>query len=89
MGFMSSRTDQDLWIRKLNDYHGYDYIATHMDDSIICAKGPSKYRNLIEQEFKSWDATSSPDYSLGNNLKLRRNMLHISSSTKYTKKTVQ
>lgn len=87
MGFMPSRADQDLWIRKLDDYHGYDYVAIHVDDLINYAKVPSKYVSPIVQEFKIWDVTSSPGYCLGNDLKWRKNLLHV-SSTKYTKETM-
>eukprot|EP00957_Ditylum_brightwellii_P158216 12043440-Ditylum_brightwellii.AAC.1 len=29
MGFVPSRADQDLWLQKLEEHVGYDYIATH------------------------------------------------------------
>jgi restriction endonuclease Mrr len=51
IGFFPSRADQDLWIRKSDDYHGYDYIATHVDNIIIAAKRPQEYMAMIEQEF--------------------------------------
>jgi len=38
LGFSPTRADPDLWYRKSDDYEGYDYIATHVDDIIIAAK---------------------------------------------------
>ena len=51
MGFTPSRADEDLWVRKSEEYMGYDYIATHVDDLIIASKDPLKYISQIEQEF--------------------------------------
>ena len=47
IGFTPSRADQYLWIRKSENYEGYDYIATHVDDVIIAAKNQSKYMHEI------------------------------------------
>jgi hypothetical protein len=88
MGFTPSRADQDLWIRKSDDYDGYDYIATHVDDILICAKDPSKYMTEIEQEFKVRDVSNTPEYYLGNNLQWRNGMIHI-SSRKYTREVLR
>ena len=35
IGFTPSRADQDLWLIKSGEYHGYNYIATHVEDIII------------------------------------------------------
>jgi hypothetical protein len=89
MGFQPSRADQDLWWRKSDDYDGYDYIATHVDDVICVAKNPSQYISQIEQEFKLRDTTDEPSYYLGNDLKRMPNgKLHISTTT-YTKEVIR
>jgi hypothetical protein len=84
MGFTCSRADQDLWLRPSDDYEGYDYIATHVDDLIIAAKKPAVYMNQIEQEFLIRNKADSPSYYLGNDIKMVNNRLHVS-----TKKYVQ
>ena len=88
MGFKPSRADQDLWIRKSDDYDGYDYIATHVDDIIIVAKDPSKYMTQLEQDFKLRDVSDSPEYYLGNDLRQQGNTFHISSA-KYVKEAIR
>jgi hypothetical protein len=89
MGFQPSRADQDLWWRKSDDYDGYDYLATHVDDVICISKNPSQYISQIEQEFQLRDTTDEPSYYLGNDLKKMPNgLLHISSAT-YTKEVIR
>eukprot|EP00957_Ditylum_brightwellii_P035462 2688481-Ditylum_brightwellii.AAC.1 len=68
MGFVPSRADQDLWLHKLDEHMGYDYIATHVDNIIIVAKSTSKYMIHIEQHFQMLNVTDSPSYYLGNDL---------------------
>ena len=46
--FIPSRAGQELWIIKAKDHDGYDYLATHVDDSIIAAKRPGQYIAKIE-----------------------------------------
>ena len=70
MGFTASRADPDLWYRKSDDYHGYDYIATHVDDLLIAAKDPSKYMASLEQEFYVRNIEYSPSYYRGFNITL-------------------
>ena len=69
MGFNPSRPNQDLWWRKSNDYEGYDYVATHVDDIIIVSKNPTQYMIKLEQEFNIRNIEDSPSYYLGNNIK--------------------
>ena len=45
IGFNPSRADQYLWRTKSDEYDGYDYIATHVNDIIIAENNPSKYMN--------------------------------------------
>jgi hypothetical protein len=62
IGFTCSRVDQDLWWKRTTDYHGYDFIATHVDDLIIAAKNPAIYMNDIEQQFAIRNKAESPTY---------------------------
>ena len=89
MGFQPSRADQDLWWRKSDDYEGYDYLATHVDDIICVSKDPSVYMAQIEQEFKLRDLTDNPSYYLGNDLKRLPNGRYHISSTTYTKEMIR
>ena len=84
MGFEPTRADQDLWIKKSEQYEGYDYIATHVDDIIIVAKNPLEYMSHIEQHFQVRDVTDSPEYYLGNNI-AKRNGKMVISTKKYLK----
>eukprot|EP00957_Ditylum_brightwellii_P028929 2185603-Ditylum_brightwellii.AAC.2 len=61
MGFSPSRADQMLWVKKSEQYHGYDYIATHVDNIIIIAKDPNEYINHTEQHFTTWDVSDLPE----------------------------
>jgi hypothetical protein len=79
MGFKPTRADQDLWYRKSDDYNGYDYIATHVDDIIIAAKRPAEYMTQIEHEFAVRNKEDTPSYYLGNDVKRVGNRFHISS----------
>ena len=89
MGFLPSRADQDLWWRPSDNYEGYEYIATHVDDIICVAKDPSIYMAQIEQEFKLRDLDDKPSYYLGNDLKqLPNGRYHISTAT-YTKEMIR
>ena len=38
IGFLPYIADQDIWWRKSNEYNGYYYIATHVDDLVIVEK---------------------------------------------------
>ena len=65
LGFQPTRADPDLWIKKSEEYNGYDYIATHVDDLLIAAKDPTKYMNMIEQEFFVRNIEDSPSHYRG------------------------
>jgi hypothetical protein len=87
MGFQPSRANQDLWWQKADNYNGYDYIATHIDNIICVANDPSHYISLFEQEFKLRDTTDQPSYYLWNDLKrMQHGSLHISLATYRPKK---
>lgn len=89
MGFKPTRADPDLWYRKSDDYEGYDYMATHVDDVIIAAKRPAEYMAQIEHEFNVRNQEDSPSYYLGNSYKrLANGTIHV-SSTKYLKEVLK
>ena len=59
---MTSRVDQDIWIRKSDDHEGYDYLATHVDDIVVVAKKPGEYIAQIDQEFGLRNIQDSPKF---------------------------
>ena len=77
--FTPFRSDQDVWIRKSDEYEGYDYIATHMADVSIADKNPSKYMHDIEMHLKGRDITDSPNYYPRNEMVQFGDRIHVSS----------
>ena len=70
LGCTPSRADQELWVLKYDEYEGYDYTETPVDDVIINAKNPSKYMHEIYMHFKVRYITDYPNYYLVNELLL-------------------
>ena len=62
MGFRPSQADQDLWIKPSEEYDGYDYIATHVNNILIASKDLAKYISRIEQHFTVRDVSDNPFY---------------------------
>jgi hypothetical protein len=62
MGFIPSRTDLDVWYRKMGDY--YEYIATYVDDLLAFSNNPMA---LIEEVKKGYvlKGVGMPEYYLG------------------------
>ena len=79
MGFQPTQVDQNLWYRKSDDYDGYNFIATHVDDFLILAKNPMDYMAQVEQSFKFRDVMNSPKQYLGNELSHRGGNIHVST----------
>ena len=79
MGFIPSRADPDLWLKKSDEYEGYDYIDTHVDDLLIAAKDPSKHMASLEQEFHIRNIEDSPSYYRGSNISLVNGKWHVST----------
>ena len=77
--FKPSISYKYLWIQKYDEYEGYYYIATQVDDAIIAAKNPSKYMHEIEMHFKFRDIADYPKYYLVNELSRVVNIIHVSS----------
>ena len=61
LGFTLYRSYQELWIRKSDEYEGYDYISKHVNDVITADKNPSKYIHEIDMYFKVRDIHDSPN----------------------------
>lgn len=63
MGFSPTRYDNDVWIKERKG-EGYDYIGTHTDDLLICAKDADPY---IEQLTKHYTIPEPgpPSFHLG------------------------
>jgi hypothetical protein len=49
MGFIPTRFDPNIWIKRREDGRGYDYISTYVDDFLITAKDPKKYMNQLQE----------------------------------------
>ena len=47
MGFVPSKADYDLWMRKKDDH--YEYIATWVDDLLVFSKKPMKVIVTIKE----------------------------------------
>ena len=89
MGSNPLRADQDLWWRKYDNYEGYDYVATHVDDIIIVSKNPSQYMIKLEQEFNVRNIEDSPSYYLGNNIKKILGKYFHSSPAQYVQEALR
>jgi hypothetical protein len=64
MGFIPSRYDQDVWLRKREDESGYDYISTYVDDFMITAKDPWHFMTQLQRIYKIKDP-AHPEVYLG------------------------
>ena len=87
MGFKPSRTDLDLWYRKMDGY--YEYIATYVDDILAFSKSPMKLIEIIKQDYVL-KGVGVPEYYLGGNVEevqnqelLEKGIRTILSATTY------
>ena len=83
LGFVPTRADPDLWIKRSDDGKKYEYIATYVDDIIVVAIKPNKYLDKIKDQFPIRNIEANPEYYLGNNIEVRSNKTIKISSTKY------
>jgi hypothetical protein len=64
-GFVPSKADLDLWIRKVND-GSYEYLASYVDDLIVISKDPmaiiTKFKEVYDLK-----GVGIPEYYLGGN----------------------
>ena len=62
MGFVPSKADYDLWMRKQDDH--YEYIATWVDDLLVFSKKPMEIINTIKETY-DLKGVGAPEYYLG------------------------
>jgi hypothetical protein len=65
MGFMPSKADLDLWIRKTSE-GTYDYIASYVDDIIVISKDPMTLIDKFKETY-ALKGVGTPEYYLGGN----------------------
>lgn len=68
-GFVPTRYDGDVWIRRLDGAYHYEYICTHVDDFSCFSKNPEAIMEQIKSVY-SVKGEGPPDYYLGNDYKL-------------------
>ena len=65
MGFTPSRTDADLWMRRVDDH--YEYIATYVDDLMVFSRQPVPIIEEIKKDY-ILKGIGEPEYYLGGNV---------------------
>jgi Reverse transcriptase (RNA-dependent DNA polymerase) len=65
MGFVPTKADLDLWIRRTQD-GSYEYIASYVDDIIAISKDPMKLIEKLKETY-SLKGVGTPEYYLGGN----------------------
>jgi len=62
MGFIPTRIDPNIWIKRRCDGQGYDYISAYADDFLITAKEPKKYMDQLQEVYTIKNQTEPNDY---------------------------
>ena len=62
MGFLPSRADHDLWMRRRGDH--YEYIATYVDDLLVFSKRPMEIIDTVKKIYEL-KGVGAPEYYLG------------------------
>jgi len=88
MGFLPSRADPDLWLKKSEHHKGYDYVATHVDDLIVVAKDPMIYLKPLGERFALRNSFLNPDFYLGSNWSQHINRHTKISNEKYIQEAI-
>ena len=65
MGFEPSKTDNDLWLRKVDGH--YEYIATWVDDLLVASKDPKAILDVLRSDY-TLKGVGIPEYYLGGNV---------------------
>ena len=64
MGFVPSKADPDVWMRKDNDI--YEYMAVYVDDLVCAARDPGKIMETLMSKYKyKLKGVGPVDYHLG------------------------
>jgi hypothetical protein len=88
LGFKQTRFDNDVWIRLNIDKDVYDYLYTHVDNFMICAKDAKLIMDHIEKVYTIKDI-GPPNYYLGNDYKKDRRGRWCIGCKKYLKEAVK
>ena len=70
LGFITTRYDNDVWIKKNRDE--YEYLCTHVDDFMIVSRNPQPVMDELERLY-TIKGKGPPDYYLGNDYKKQKN----------------
>ena len=65
MGFIHTRFDPNVWLKRREDGSGYDYISTYVDDFLITAKEPWQYMEHLQTIYKIKNPEERPSNYLG------------------------
>ena len=64
MGYIPSKTEDDIWMRDLGDH--YEYIARYVDDLALVSRNPQKIIDKLEETYKlKLKGTGPIGYHLG------------------------
>jgi hypothetical protein len=67
-GFVPSKADTDVWMRKCQDESCYEYVAVYVDDLLIAMKDPKAFCDILKDKHKFKLKGDGPiDYHLGLN----------------------
>ena len=88
-GFLPTRYDNDVWIRKDDKNSSYEYICTHVDDFMIVSKKTKNVMSEIETIFGVKESSKGPpDYYLGNDYKKDKKGRWCIGCKKYLKEEI-
>jgi hypothetical protein len=90
LGFIPTRYDNDVWIRKHKDGKSYEYVCTHVDDFQIASKDPTEIMKQIQDIYLvKPDSIGPPDYYLGNDYKKDDKGRYAIGCKKYIKESLR
>lgn len=65
LGFVPSKADGDLWLRRKGDH--YEYIATYIDDLLVASRDPRSIIDILQKMY-TLKGVGEPEYYLGGNV---------------------
>jgi hypothetical protein len=87
MGFVPTRFDPTVWIKRREDNKGYDYIFSYVDDFLITAEDPKKYMSQLQEIYIIKNPSEPSDY-LGGTYIGRPNSKWFITAKKYIKESI-